>query len=216
MHPIVYFAVAPLLLAFAIFTYFNDREHEAAKALARAHKPPSAIQIEYFDPAHNVGPANEVVVIGQVDLAHMVELTKSKHGSIRDRWNIAPIYPATAKDTSAPARGVFEQNGTLSDEQLAGMVIGRGAFGPIMKIDGIQTTEFSAKQAVSNALEERVKIAPSPLIVDPFENGRAVGLAADQSGPGVALGILVLSLAVAGYGVFIRARRRAADEAAYA
>ena len=203
-----YFLIAPLLLAGAVYAYFDDRSLEAAKDLARHHAPPAAVAVEKFDPAHNLGPGNEAVVIGQVDVARMMELTESKRGVERHHWLVAPIYPATAADTSAPAIAALVQDGAISDAELASLAVGQGPFGPVVKVDGLQRTDFSAKQAVEKALESKVTMAPSPLLIDPFEKGRQAGLAASDDGEIFAGVLAVIALLCAGYGFFRRSQQQ--------
>ena len=116
---------SPLILAAGVFAYFSDQEAESAKLVARHHAPPAAFAIEKFDPAHNVGRANEVVVVGQVDLAKAMELTETKSGSEIHHWTVAAIYPADAADNSVPALGAMVQDGVLTDQQLATLLSGK-------------------------------------------------------------------------------------------
>jgi hypothetical protein len=207
-----YLVASPLILAGGIAFYFSDQQAESAKLIARHHAPPAAFAIEKFDPARDVGRANEVVVVGQVDLAKAMELTETKNGAEIHHWTVAAMYPADAADTSAPAIGAMVHDGVLSDQQLASFVVGRGPFGPIMKIDGVQTTEFSAQEAVRKTVSGKVTMAPSALLVDPFENGRKAGLAPSDSGKiaaGVIVGLALLSLA---YGFFRRWQKRSSED----
>ena len=198
-----------MFLAGAAYAYFDDRALEAAKDLARHHKPPAAVPIEKFDEARNLGPGNEVVVIGQIDPARMIELTQTKRGVERHRWLVAPIYPASATDTSAPAIGAMVQDGAISDAELAALAVATGTFGPIVQINGLRTTDFSAQEAVRKSLEGKVSMAPSPLLVDPFEKGRQQGLAASDDGMIFAGFLALLALVCGGFGVFRRSQQRA-------
>lgn len=217
MHPFAYFLLAPLIFAFGVYMLVTEQQKEAAKAAALAGKAPAAVVIEQFDRTRNVGPANEVHIVGQVDLSRMMELTETKRGVERGRWNVAPIYAVGAKDNTGPVLGVFDQHGSISDAQLSSMIIRNGAFAPIMKINGQITTEFKDIRAVEKALKDP-KLADNALIVDPFEDGRAAGLAASGEGQTIALVIMGLAVAVLGYGwfLFVRRRRQKEQEAKFA
>lgn len=201
LPPLVYLVLAPLGIALAVYLYIDDRQSEANKAAARAGKPPALVQIEKFDPARNVGAAQEVNVVGQVDFRQAMELTRSKRGVERDRWVMAPIYATTATKPEGPAIGLMIQHGSIADAQIEGMVAAEGAFGPILRLNGIAVDRASETKAVEE-MSTRVSLSPTALLVDPFEAGRAAGLAPSTAGRDVALAALVISLLVAAFGAF--------------
>lgn len=207
-----YILASPLILAAGIFGYFSDQEAEAAKMLARHRPPPAAAAIEKFDPAHNVGPANEIVLVGQLDMARAMELTETKSGREIHHWTVAAIYPATATDTAQPALGAMVKDGALSDRQLAGFVVGNGAFGPVMKLDGLRADDFSAQEAVRKTIGGKVTMAPSPVLIDPFENGRKAGLAPSDSGRIFAGLVATIALLCLGLGLYRRWEKRSSEE----
>ncbi|CAN5299911.1 hypothetical protein BH10PSE14_BH10PSE14_16460 [soil metagenome] len=206
-----YVLASPLILAGGVFGYFTDQDAEAAKMLARHRPPPAAVAIEKFDPAHNVGPANEIVLVGQLDMAKAMELTETKNGREIHRWTVAAIYPATATDTTQPALGAMVKDGAMSDRELAGFVVGDGAFGPVMKLDGLQATDFSAQEAVRKTIEGKVAMASSPVLIDPFEKGRKAGLAASDSGKIFAGVVAVIALLCLGFGLYRRWEKRSSE-----
>jgi hypothetical protein len=198
---IVYLILAPIGVAGSVYLYLDDQKSEAAKTVARAAKPPAEVKIEAFDPAKNTGTANEVVVLGQVDMDQSMEVTRSKSGTVRERWLIAPVYPTTATDTSAPAIGVMLQHGTATGEQLAHLVVGEGKFAPILRLDGSLLPPGSDRQAIDE-VSDRMKIAPGAIYIDPFEDGRAAGLAASTNGRDASIAVLVVSLLIGAFGLF--------------
>jgi hypothetical protein len=207
---IVYFIAAALLLAGGVAMYVQDQANEAAKAKALTHEPPAEVALEAYDPAKNKSDYDEVVVLAQLDLDSMVEVTKTKRGVERDRATIGRLYPVGASDKSAPAPALLVADGTLSDEQLKAMMVPdkQGAFGPIVKING---REGSAGHysAVSKATESGPPVAENVLYIEPFQNGRTAALAAAPMGE-VFLGAGgVGALLLAGFGFFRRQRDRA-------
>lgn len=201
LPPLVYLVLAPLGIALAAYLYIDDRQSEADKAAARAGKPPALVQIEKFDPARNIGAAQEVNVVGQVDFRQAMELTRSKRGVERDRWVMAPIYATTATKPEGPAIGLMIQHGSIADAQIEGMVAAEGNFGPILRLNGIAVDRSSEGKAVDE-MSTRVSLSPTALLVDPFEAGREAGLAPSTSGRDVSLAALVVSLLVAAFGAF--------------
>lgn len=202
----VYFALAPLAVAGAGYTWLDDRHAEAEKAAALRQSPPAPVAIEAFDPARNVARAGEVMVTGQVDFTDAMELTETKRGVEEHHWTIAPIYPASAADTAAPATGVFVHDGAISDEQIKRMVTGTGPVGPVLKIDGLRRTDDTTEQAVRKGLT-KIRTVDAPLLVDPFVAGRSAGLAPSTAGLSLAIGLLVLAMVLGGVGAFRRSIR---------
>ncbi|MCW3836362.1 hypothetical protein ACFQ1E_10955 [Sphingomonas canadensis] len=198
---IAYFAIAPLGVVMAVTLYFQDRAEEAEKAAARAGKPPALVKIEEFQKGRNVGPAHEVNVLGQVDVTRMVELTRTKRGVESDRWVMAPVYPTNATSNAEPAIGQMIQRGHVSDAALQKLIAAEGAFGPIMVLDG-QMVEPSNERKALDEIADKIQLAPTALLVDPFEEGRTAGLAPSTSGRDTAIFALILALLVAGYGAF--------------
>jgi len=187
LPPAVYFVVAVVLALLCGLGYFLDRENEATKAVARSQKPPVAVPIERFDRSLHVGLVDEVAILGQVDVARLIDVTETKEGRVTDRWLIGPLYPTSAATTADPAPGVFIQHGSISDDQLGRLVVAQGPFGPIMKVNGTLETHVSDSKAVREAMAGKVPVTPNALYIDPFENGHAEGLAASSTGQDVSL-----------------------------
>lgn len=204
----VYFIVAPLGLAFAIYLFIDDQKDEAAKATARAGNPPAEVTIDEFDTAKNVGAAGEAVIVGQVDFNQSYELTKTKRGIERAHYVLAPIYPVDATDASQPALGVLMQDGRLSDEQIRNLAVGVGPFAPVLKIDG-KVLNVADIGGNASDFAQRVKLTPNSVYIDPFENGRAAGLAPSSNGRDAAMLIGVVALVLCGFGLWRRSREQA-------
>ena len=201
LPPIVYLILAPLGAALAIYLFIDDRQQEADKAAALASKPPAIVKLEAFDATKHTGKANEVAVLAQMDANQIMDLTQSKRGSVRNHWTIAPLYATDAADTSQPAIGVMVERDPISDEQMSKMVVAAGKFGPILLLNGATVSRSSESKALGE-VEGRTKIAPDATIINPFEAGRAVGLAPSDDGRNVALFVLVAALGIGGFGVF--------------
>lgn len=213
LPPLVYLGIAPLGLLFAGYLYFEWTKDEAAKAAALAGKPPAQVLIEKFDPARNVGAANEVRVVAQIDPNSIVDLSRSKKGVERDHWVIAPLYASDATGPTGPALGLMIVPGTASDEQLQKMVIGEGKFGLLFDLNGISVKASSERTAIDEATK-RVTLKPDAIYIDPFESGRGEGLGPNSSGRDVSLALLVVSLLVAAYGAFRYFSERNTDQLA--
>lgn len=198
---IVYLCIAPLLLVGAGGVFITDRQSEAVKAVARAAKPPPAVKLEDFNPQKSVGQAQEAILVGQVDVAQAYELTITKSGEETGHYVLAPIYPTNATDASAPATGVFFQEGRIDQDQVKSMMIGSGPIGPVLRIDG---RILSNSEILGNDSEFRdhVRVAQNAVYINPFEEGRATGLAASTKGRDTAIGLVVLALLVGLLGAY--------------
>ncbi|MEP9357873.1 hypothetical protein [Sphingomonas sp. KR3-1] len=204
----VYLALAPFVLAFAIYFFIDDQHKEAAKAAERAAKPPAEVTIEKFDAARNTNSAQEAVITGQVDLGSSYELSITKRGAETSHYVLAPIYATTAKDTNAPAIGVLMQEGRLDDEQIKAMAVDTGPAGLLMRIDG-KVLSSSDVSGHDREFRDHVQVAPNAVYIDPFENGRGEGLAPSDTGRYAAIVIGVIALAMAAFGLFKHRRTRA-------
>ncbi|MEN3749978.1 hypothetical protein TPR58_22590 [Sphingomonas sp. HF-S3] len=210
LPPVVYLGVAPLGVIGAGYLFITDQQSESAKAAALAGKAPAAVTIEAFDPAKNVGAANEVTVLAQIDVSRVVDLSETKKGRERDHWVIAPLYPTNATDAGGQASGMMIQRGNATVEQLAKMAVGEGKIGPIVSLNGLSVDPSSESKAIDE-VKDQITVKPGGVYIDPFEDGRAAGLAPSSDGKFAALAILIVSLLVGAFGAFgfQRARRGA-------
>lgn len=211
LPPIVYLVLAPIGLIVAVYLFFTDQQSEADKAAARKAKPPAEVRIEAFDAAKNTGTAHEVNVLGQVDVAGMMEVTKTKKGTVRERWTIAGIHPTTAETPEGPAIGMFVQRGPISDDQLAKMVVGEGKFGPVMRLNGFLISRSTEGEAIAE-VSSKIPATANAIYIDPFEDGRDAGLSPDSAGRELSIGALVISLLVGAFGAFRFWSERNRDE----
>lgn len=210
LPPVLYLLASPLLLAAGVFLHFQDQNNEAAKAKALTHEPPAEVALEAYDQAKNKSDYDEVVILAQLDLDSMVEVTKSKRGVERDRATIGRLYPVGAADKSAPAPALLVADGTLTDDQLKKMLVldKKGAFGPIIRING-REGYVGHSSAVSKATESGPAIAEKALRIEPFQNGRKVALTPSPAGD-LFLGLgSAASLLLTGFGLFRHQRNRA-------
>lgn len=208
---ILYLLASPVLLAGGVAMFCQDQEREAAKAKARTHAAPAEVALEAYDPAKHKSDFDEVVLLAQLDLDTMVEVTKTKRGVERDRATIGRLYPVGAADKSAPAPALLVADGTLTDDHLKAMLVldKKGAFGPIIRING---REGSAGHysAVSEATKHGPAVAEKVLYIEPFQNGRKAGLAPTPAGD-MFLGLGGAgSLLLTAFGLFRHRRDRAA------
>jgi hypothetical protein len=205
---IVYLALAPFVLAFAVYFFIDDQHKEAAKAAERAAKPPAEVTIEQFDRARNTNSAQEAVIVGQVDLTRSYELSITKRGAETGHYVLAPIYATTAKDGNAPAIGVLMQEGRLDDDQLRKMAVAMGPVGPLLRLDGkvLANDEINGHDS---EFRSHVQVAENAVYIDPFENGRGEGLAPSDTGRIGAIAFGVIAIAMALFGFFKRRRAQA-------
>lgn len=212
LPPLVYFIVAVSVVVLSGLMFFDHQRDEAAKAQARAGKRPEAVVIEQFDRTRNVGPADEVTVLGQLDVDRVVDVSKTKDGRETDRWTIAPIYPTNAQAPNGAAPAVFVQHGSLTEQQMVRLAVATGKFGPILLLNGKMEKHADGSEEVRKALDGRVAVAPEAIYIDPFEEGRLKGLEASSTGRNIAIFGLVVALAIAGYGIYRRWDLRRAPE----
>lgn len=211
LPPIAYLVLAPIIAVLAVYLFIDDRKSEAEKAAALAGKPPAVVRLEEFNAAKHTGKASEVAVLAQLDATKIMELTQSKRGTVRNHWTIAPLYATDAADTSKPAIGVMVERDPISDEQLSKMAVATGKFGPIVLLNGATVSRSSESKALGE-VDGQMKIAPDATIIDPFEAGRAVGLAPSNGGRDVSIIALVAALGIGGFGLFRHLSARNTDQ----
>lgn len=215
LPPIVYFILAPLALAAGVgmFVYENGRDAERAAALS--HEAPAVIELAELTGDETGNDFNEVTLRAQVDDYNMIEMTRSKRGSVRSRTLFAPLHPADAADFSGPVVAVMEIDGVVSDEQLAQFYSEDGAAGPILVLNGV--LEGGSNGDAREALASHVNLAPDFRTIKPFKNGRADGLKPSGMGSTLLILGLILAAILGGFG-FFRKRQldaRKAEEEAY-
>lgn len=172
------------------------------------------MKLEDFNPDRNIGQAQEAILVGQVDVAQAYELSITKSGKETGYFVLAPMYSTTATDAAKPATGVLLQEGRLDEDQIKSMAIGSGPIGPVLRIDG-KILSASEVKGHDPEFRDHVRLAQNPVYIDPFEEGRAAGLAARSNGRDAAIAIAVFALIVAAWGFFKRRREQHIAEHGY-
>jgi hypothetical protein len=215
LPPAIYFIVAPFLLGFGVYFYFDIERGEVEKTEARSHKAPAAVALESYNPAKNKGDFNEVVVIAQLDLNSMIQITKSRKGVERSRLSFGRLYPTTAKDINTPAPALLVAEGQFDSHKIATMVVGNGPIGPLVKLDGLEDGAAGHAIDIAQAAKDGPPVVDKPIYIQPFVEGRDAALAQKNDGMFALLGGFILALAAGGYGYgrkqFLAKRRQEQD-----
>jgi hypothetical protein len=200
LRPLLFVATAPFLALLAVAIFYGGRDDEAAKAAARAGKPPAMVDIAEFVPARDTGPANEGVLLAQIDLARMTDISRGKEGHMNEHYTIAPLYPARAMGPDAMARGVLVRRGRLSEAELQRYTVAMGAIGPVVKLDGELLSRNRIQDALEGGFGGRVIINRTPVYIDPYPEGRDVALAPSSMDRDMAFffGYLAAAFAIGG------------------
>lgn len=206
----VYLAVAPLLVVAGGYSFADTARHNAALDAAAAQPAPKPVAIENYRAARDSNSIGEVTLLAQIDLNNMIDVTRTKRGVERDHWVIAPLYPMNAKDRSAPAPGVLVQRGRLEDEAARRLIKGDGPIGPIVQLNGLMVDDFGDIRAIDTALDGKVKLAAEPIRIDPFEEGRAQGIANAHDPQIIAYLCFAAAVVALGFGLYRRQRTKAA------
>jgi hypothetical protein len=202
----VYFILAPVSLALGIWAYFAAEHDDAVRQKALSHGPPPPVAIERYDPKRNQGDYAEVVIEGQLDTTKIVDVSKTKGSRTIGTGTVAPLYATNAKDRSTGIAAIFVSDGTLSDEAIGKMIVRQGAFGPILRIDGIDTTESGTPEYLRTAQDKIGTIPEKTVFLNPFDKDRKAELAPKKEGMAFLIFAAVLAAAFAGYGLFRKPR----------
>jgi hypothetical protein len=205
----VYFALAPVALALGIWGYFAAEHDDAVRQQALSHGPPPSIAIERYDARKNKGDYDEVVVEGQLDIEKIVDVTRTKGSRTVGSATVAPLYPTDAKDRSGGIKAIFVSDEKLSDEAIKAMIVRDGTFGPIVRIDGIDTTSGGIPSYVNTAQDRIGTIPANTVFLNPFDRDRKQALAPKKAGTVILIGTAIIALLLAGYGFFRKPRAEA-------
>ncbi len=214
MHPVIYWLLGIGLMAASIWFYFGSQKDEAAKALALTQDPPAAVEIASFDRATNVGPADEVVVKGQLDHTMRYTLTYKKKRRETTNWMV-PLYASDTTERPDSVKFVLmgEAN-AVPMEALLESATGIAGERPIVEINGALSRPGKFRSMVSDALvEQGTTLARDAVFIEPFLEGREAGLAPQDGGPMGSAMIGGLGLLLFGYGFLRRNSRRKAAAA---
>lgn len=204
---IVYFILSGLVIVAGIGLFFSSRSDDAARAAALKHAPPAEITLDKLNSATYKADYNEILLRAQAYPEGIMEQVTTKRGRERGRKLFMPLYPLAAKSPQETATGVIIIDGVVTDEQLAGMFVEQGNFGPVLLVNGLTegTTGLGRSDAMSG-LERTTKLSPDFAVIKPFMNGRKVDLAPEGNGSLLITLALIAALLSAGYG-FIRKRK---------
>lgn len=207
MPPIVYYVLAPLALAAGIFAYFSTEADDAERRKALSHAPPTPIALERFDPIKNKADYAEVTIDGQLDVAKIVDVTKTRDSRTVGQVTVAPLYATDAKDRSAGMKAVVVYDARISDEKLKSMIQRDGAFGPIVRVGGVATTDSELIADAKQALADKGGTPANVLFIKPYIEGRQAALeTSGGSGFYAAIAGLIVALALGAYG-FVRSKQ---------
>jgi hypothetical protein len=203
---IVYVVLAPLVFGFGIWAYFDEQSQNAERAKALSHAPPPPVKVEAFDPKAKRSDFNEVTLLAQADTAHMIEVSKTRKGRETSRSLVMPLYATTATAATGVPAAILVSDENMSDAALEKLIVEKGNFGPIMKIGGLVSDDFSARDVAKEALTKSGQYGETTTIIEPFERDRAAELQQKDNG-GVMLGLgTILGLLLGAYGWFRRSR----------
>ena len=198
-------------MAFAVFFYFQDQKDEAAKSVALSQDPPTAVDVASFNNATNVGPADEVVVQGQIDHTARYTLVRKKKRRETTNW-IIPLYASDA--TERPDAVKFMLLGEADEVPLQKILETATSLEgdrPTVEINGVITKPGKFRSMVSEAMQEQgMSLASDAVFIEPFLEGREAGLAANENGPTTSLVIGGLGVLLFLYGFLRRNARRKA------
>lgn len=214
LPPLVYFIAAPLVLALAVFLYFDENGKAADRAAALSHEPPAEVALTDITSDDSGNDYNEVVVRAQGDVMNTIEMVRTKRGSERGRKVFMPLYAPDAADFSGPAIAVLQVDKELTEEHLASLYVSDGPAGPVFLLDG--TLEGGPNSEAVEALGD-ARLAPGFRTIKPFIDGREAALSDEGIGTGLLIFGLLLALALGLYGFFrkrhLDAAKAAEDEA---
>ena len=209
----VYLGLAPLIAVLGTFLYFDISGDDAARAQALKQQAPAAVLIENFDPAKNVSEADEVTIVAQLDLASMSEVVRKKRSSERGRTTFGLLYSTTAEAPNGKAPGMVVIEGSVTDEELAKLMVGAGKFGPILKFNGTIGADSGKGSETDMATEKTQGLADNAVYITPFMKGRAVDLAPRGNAGGTLGFLLMVAGALAAFGWLRLSQKRKAEQA---
>jgi len=201
-----YFVLAPIVLLLGISIYFSAEADDAARAKALSHGPPPPVAIESYDPKKHRGDYAEVMIEGQLDVTKIVDVTKTKRSRTVGTGTVAPLYATNAKDKSGGIAAIFVSDTKLDDAAIEKMIVRQGPFGPILRIDGIDTTDKGKPEYLRTAEDNIGAIPEKTVFLDPFGADRKAELAPTKNGIGILIFALIVAAALGGYGFFRKPR----------
>ncbi|MBX2855040.1 MAG: hypothetical protein KTR21_08630 [Rhodobacteraceae bacterium] len=178
LNPVVYWLIGvPFILA-GLLLFFHDHDIETTRAQALAGPPPTMVQLSSFNPNRNVGLSEEVFISAQLDIGATYKLTKRTTSLDSTRW-MAPLYDIRARTPEKYVRAVmFESADEITRAQLETIAVDTSGARPLVEMNGVlanPSPEFR-KLAAEALAEHGFILSPDAIFIDPFLDGREVGL----------------------------------------
>ena len=191
--------------------YTQDQADAAARAKALQDGPPAMVLLEAFDRKTHANDAKEVVIRAQLDMSMAYEMTREKNGSVKERSFMVPLYGTKATGTDQPPLALlYEKDDNFKFEELSTKMVGAGAIGPIIEINGVLTYLGQMDDNVAGAFSEQSRAFKAGVPnIDPFRQGRETALSQDKPGADLAVYLFLgATLLCFGMGVYKLVRRR--------
>ena len=235
LSPQLWFAAAAMSVAGSFVVDYIDAQRTADRALALRQGPPPVAYLQNFEPTLHVGPAREVVIRAEANLADPVIVSLGPEGEAQTAI-IFPLFPVSDLGMSS-IRAAVEDAGTLAatrpiprptedvePPEAMGVVLhwtdqtdvdvssviarrfGGGAYGSVVEVNGERVSPGDMALVVKGAMAAKnMTIAEGFLAVAPFENGRVMALSPPPSS-GLQRGLFWGGVALALGGVMVSMR----------
>jgi hypothetical protein len=211
LSPQLWLAAAALSVAGSLVVDYIDAQRTADRALALRQGPPPVALLQEYEPSVHVGPAREVVIRAETDLADPVIVSLGPEGATQTAV-IFPLFPVSDVGLSS-IRASIEGAGTLGAirpvprptgatiaPQALGVVLywadspdvdindliarrfGAGRNGSVIEVNGERVAPGDMALVVKGAMAAQdMEIADGFLAVSPFRNGRIAALSPPPS-----------------------------------
>jgi hypothetical protein len=150
--------------------------------------PPEVVRIEKFSKETNSGVAGEMNVLAEIAPSDLFKITIDKKGAVKNTKYILPLYVATPASSSTNT----DNNNNTSLKTLIGALVSddgnlynnaltlsdaNGQIGPIVKVNGLQTsfgTEYQAlaKDNLANLGIQYGSYGNNPIYIEAFFGNR--------------------------------------------
>lgn len=94
LSPHLWLGAAAISIAASFVVDYVDAQRTADRALALRQGPPPVADLQTFDPARNVGPAREVLILAEANLADPIVVTLGPAGD-QQTAVIFPLFPVS-------------------------------------------------------------------------------------------------------------------------
>jgi hypothetical protein len=103
LSPHLWLGAAAISIAASFVVDYVDAQRSADRALALRQGPPPVAELQAFDPARNLGPAREVLIRAEANLADPIVVTLGPAGDQRTAV-IYPLFPVSERGQELIAR----------------------------------------------------------------------------------------------------------------